>query len=281
MALNFPSNPQVNAEYTSGSTTWVWDGTAWNVTFSSTPSQVNNSFGIITASGQPSIVADSASDTLNLVAGNNISIVANPTSDTITLNANLNISTVFNIAADDSTQVPVGLGETVQFIGGAGITTETDAEGNVTINSSFAESTTFANLSDVDLTNLTVDQIYEPAIAMLRVDNVGTTAYTFNSHYSGNNPTIFALAGTTIAFNLAAIPGLPFQIQDPTGVAFNSNIIHVAIDGTVSTGAAAQDKDSGTLYWRIPETISGNYRYQCSSFAPMVGAITIKRLSVI
>jgi hypothetical protein len=35
------------------------------------------------------------------------------------------------------------------------------------------------------------------------------------------------------------------------------------------------------LYWRIPETISGNYRYQCSSFAPMVGAITIKRLSVI
>ena len=281
MALNFPSNPQVDAEYTSGSTTWVWDGTAWNVAFSSTPSQANNSFGIISASGQSSIVADSASDILNLVAGNNISIVTDPASDTITLNANLNISSVFSVAADDSTQVPVRLGETVQFIGGAGIETETDTEGNVTISSSFAESTTFANLPDVDLTNLTVDQIYEPAIAMLRVDNVGTTAYTFNSHYSGNNPTIFALAGTTIAFNLAAIPGLPFQIQDPTGVAFNSNIIHVAIDGTVSTGAAAQDKDSGTLYWRIPETISGNYRYQCSSFAPMVGAITIKRLSVI
>jgi len=281
MALNFPSNPQVNAEYTSGDTTWVWDGTAWNVTFLTAPSQTNNAFGIILTNGQPSIIADSISDTLNLIAGNNISISTDPTSDSITVNANLNLSNIFTIAADDSAQIPISRGETVQFIGGPGIETETDADGNVTISNSFAESSSFANLTDADSANLTLDQIYESAIATLRVDNVGTTAYTFNSHYTGNNPTIFALAGTTIAFHLAAIPGLPFQIQDPTGVAFNSNLVHIAVDGTVSTGSAAQNKDSGTLYWRIPESISGNYRYQCSSFAPMVGAITVKRLSVI
>lgn len=31
MAINFPSNPTVNDEYTSGSNTWIWDGVSWNV----------------------------------------------------------------------------------------------------------------------------------------------------------------------------------------------------------------------------------------------------------
>jgi hypothetical protein len=280
MALNFPSNPLLNAEYTSGNSTWTWDGTAWNVTFSSATSQVN-AFGIISTSGQPSIIADSTSDVLNLIAGNNISISTNPASDSITVNANLNLSNVFSIAADDSAQRPISQGETVQFIGGAGINTATDADGNITISNSFASATAFVNLAEADVANLTIDQIYEPAIATLRVDNVGTTAYTFNSHYSGNNPTIYALGGTTLAFHLAAIPSLPFEIQDPTGVPYNTGLVHVATNGTVSTGSSAQNKDSGTLYWRVPETISGNYRYQCSSFTPMVGAITVKRLSTI
>jgi hypothetical protein len=31
MALNFPNNPQINEEYISGSTTWVWNGLDWRV----------------------------------------------------------------------------------------------------------------------------------------------------------------------------------------------------------------------------------------------------------
>ena len=49
----------------------------------------------------------------------------------------------------------------------------------------------------------------------------------------------------------------------------------------ISTGASANGKDGGTLYWEVPETISGNYRYQCTLHPAMVGAITIKRISVI
>ena len=120
-----------------------------------------------------------------------------------------------------------------------------------------------------------------PAIAMLTVDNNGTSAYTFNSHYSGNNPQIQALGGTTIAFDLAAATGHPFEVQDSTSSPYNIGLVHVDTDGTVSTGSDAQGKDSGVLYWQVPESISGVYRYQCQSHVAMVGGINVKRLSVI
>jgi len=186
----------------------------------------------------------------------------------------------FSVAADDSTLRTILTDESIQFIGGTGITTSSDAEGNITITSTNS-ATTFATLSDVSTASLTIDKIYEPAIAMLRIDNVGVTSFTFNSHYSGNNPTIYVLAGTTIAFDLSAIPSLPFEIQDSAGSPFNTGLVHVSTTGVVSTGVNAQGKSSGTLYWRVPETIFGNYRYQCQTQVAMVGAITIKRLSVI
>lgn len=31
MAINFPNNPSINDEYTSGSNTWIWSGIAWNL----------------------------------------------------------------------------------------------------------------------------------------------------------------------------------------------------------------------------------------------------------
>ena len=116
---------------------------------------------------------------------------------------------------------------------------------------------------------------------MLRVDNVGATSYTFEPHYLGNNPTIYALSGTTIAFDLTNVGGHPFEIQDGSGTAYNTGVVHVSTTGTVTTGAAAQGNSSGVLYWRIPETLFGSYRYQCQSHVSMVGAISLKRLSVI
>ena len=114
---------------------------------------------------------------------------------------------------------------------------------------------------------------------MLRVNNVGTGAYTINSHYSGNNPTIYVISGTTIAFDLDEIAGHPFELQDNTLTALTSNLVHVTSNGTVSTNSAAQGKSSGTLYWRIPESVSGTYVYQCTSHSSMFGSITIKDLS--
>jgi plastocyanin len=142
-----------------------------------------------------------------------------------------------------------------------------------------AGASNFDDLGDVTTAGLRIDQIYEPAIAMLRVDNVGTGSYTFPSHYTGNNPTIYAISGTTIAFDLDNISGHPFEIQDNTLTALTSNLVHVTSTGTVSTNSAAQGKSSGTLYWRIPEGSPGTYVYQCTSHASMFGSITVKDLS--
>ena len=155
----------------------------------------------------------------------------------------------------------------------------TNGSGTFTFTTPATGVTAFSSLTDASAASIDIGKIYEPAIAMLRVDNVGTSAYTFPSHYSGNNPTIYAISGTTLAFDLDLISGHPFEIQDNTLSALTSNLVHVTSNGTVSTNSAAQGKSSGTLYWRIPEGSPGTYVYQCQSHASMFGNITVKDLS--
>jgi plastocyanin len=103
----------------------------------------------------------------------------------------------------------------------------------------------------------------------------------FNNQYSGNNPTIYAISGTTIAFNLN-VTGHPFLIKTSGGGSnYDTGLIHVATDGTVSMGTNAQGKTTGTLYWQVPAAISGAYAYQCSIHSGMLGVITIKDISTI
>lgn len=51
----------------------------------------------------------------------------------------------FNVAADDSTQRTVGTQETIKFIGAGGITTASDAEGNITITQGAGGAGVFSN----------------------------------------------------------------------------------------------------------------------------------------
>ena len=271
-----------------------------------------NSFQNIVVAGQSSVIADSSADTLTLIAGSGITITTNAGNDSITITStgagsgdytlptasntvlggvkvdnstivisNGIISTVtkdftFSVAADDSTLRTISSEESIKFIGSGNVSTSSDAEGNIVI-TGVAASTTVATLTDAALASLTVDKIYLPAITMLAVTNSGSSAYRFDQYGTTNNPTIYAINGTTIAFNLQAT-GRPFLIQDSTGANYNTGLIHVSTVGVVSTGSAAQGKDSGTLYWKIPESISSlpNYRYQCETQPAMVGAINIK-----
>ena len=172
--------------------------------------------------------------------------------------------------------------DTLTLAAGSNVTLTTSGNTVTIASTATGGSSNFDALGDATTASLTIDKIYEPAIAMLRMNNSGTLAYTIDSHgYSGNNPTIYALSGTTIAFDLDGIGGHPFEIQDGTGAAYNTGLVHVSSNGTVNIGMMAQGQSSGTLYWRIPETISGGYRYQCQIHPSMVGAITLKRLSVI
>ena len=180
-----------------------------------------------------------------------------------------------NIEADTTT-------DTLTVVAGTGIGITTNAAGDsLTItNSQSAGAATFDALSDAQSAGIDINDVYEHAIATLRMGNVGIAAYTIDSHYTGNNPTITVLTGTTIAFDLDGIGGHPFELQDNTLSALTTNLVHVASDGTVSTNSNAQGKSSGTLYWRVADSITNNtnYVYQCQSHGPMFGTMKIKNM---
>ena len=288
MPINFPSNPNSNDTYTSAGTTWIYDGSVWNVVSSSTVINIPsmNNFQNVAVSGQSTVIADSSADTLNLVAGSNITITTDAATDSVTINstasggeasntfATVAVSGQNSVVADNSN-------DTLNLAAGSGITITTDAgTDTITINNSqTAGVTNFSALTDATAAGLTVDEIYLPAITALTVTNSGASAYLFDQ-YSGNNPEVYAINGTTIAFKLNA-SGHPFLVQTGAGVNYDTGLVHVTTTGTVTTGASAQGKDSGTLYWKIPSVISGSYRYQCSIHGAMVGNITIKNFASI
>ena len=119
-----------------------------------------------------------------------------------------------------------------------------------------------------------------PAMTMLEVTNSGSIAYLFNNQYGGNNPTIYVISGTTIGFKLNIIGNHPFLIRY-SGANYDTGLIHVTTGGVVTTGASAQGKISGTLYWQVPANIGGNYGYLCSNHGGMVGTIVVKSISAI
>lgn len=218
-----------------------------------------------------------------MVAGSNITITTNAGTDTITISAGgvgggsnsfetIAVAGQSSVVADSTT-------DTLTLTAGTGIsiTTNTSTD-TITITNTAPGATAFTELSDD--AGLTVDKFYLPAITMLVVTNNGSSAYRFDQYGTSDDPTIYAINGTTIAFNLQAA-GHPFLIQDGTGTNYNTGLVHVTTAGVVTTGSSAQGKDSGTLYWKIPDTISGSYRYQSEDDASMVGNITIKNFGSI
>ncbi len=173
---------------------------------------------------------------------------------------------------------PTGAASTVTgptgATGATGATGPTGAEGA-------PGSATFSGTTDATAAGVSIDEVAYPAITTLSVTNSGTTAYLFNNQYTGNNPTIYAISGTTIAFNLA-VTGHPFLIKTALGAEnYDTGLIHVSTAGVVSTGSSAQGKVTGTLYWQVPANINGAYAYQCSIHSGMLGVITIKDISAI
>ena len=116
--------------------------------------------------------------------------------------------------------------------------------------------------------------------AEIDVTNDGSSAYLFNSHYSGNNPTIYVRAGATYAFNLD-VSGHPFHLQTVSGAyssgnAYTTGLTHIATDGTITTGASALLKESGTLNYEIPSGTSTTIYYACQYHSGMAGSIVVQ-----
>jgi len=137
-------------------------------------------------------------------------------------------------------------------------------------------SSTFAGLTEINTADLDVHDIGRQASTTLVVTANGAAAYRFDQYSTTDNPTIYAKAGTTIAFDLTAVSSHPFAIQTSGGSNYDTGLVHVATDGTTTTGSNAQGKTSGTLYWKVPAAINGDYKYQCLSHGAMNGTITVE-----
>ena len=272
---------RLGASGTRDATTYLRGDNTWAIVSGGATS---DSFATIAVAGQSSVVADSATDTLTLVAGTGITLTTDAGTDTITITNSGSSQNTFSIVAvaGQSNVEADSTTDTLTFSAGSGISITTNAgTDTVTITSTVsAGATTFAALTDN--ASATIDQIYLPAITRLDVTFNGSTAYRFDQYGSTDDPTIYAINGTTIAFNLAGVSAShPFLIQDNAGANYNTGLVHVTTTGTVTTGSAAQGKTSGTLYWKIPDSISGSYRYQCSNHPGMIGTISIKNFSSI
>jgi hypothetical protein len=94
-------------------------------------------FQNISVAGQGAVQADNVTDTLVLVAGENVTITTNPSNDSITINATVpETGITFATIDTGSTVVDIPAGQTLTFIAGTNITLDTDAAaGSITINS--------------------------------------------------------------------------------------------------------------------------------------------------
>jgi plastocyanin len=164
----------------------------------------------------------------------------------------------------------------INFVG-SGVTATTSGD-DVTVTISGGGGGTFADLTEVNAATLDVDDIALQATTNLVVTGPDSTKYLFDQ-YPGNNPTIYATRGSTIAFNLDGVTGShPFRILTIGGGSqYDTGLVHFAQDGTKTTGSAAQDKTSGTLYWKIPgNATAGTYEYVCTVHAAMNGNIVVQ-----
>ena len=138
-------------------------------------------------------------------------------------------------------------------------------------------SSTFATLTEIALADLDVHDIAVPATSVHVMTPNGTSAYRSDIHGTSDNPSLYVNAGETIAFDLTGVTAThPFEIRSDASTAYGTGLIHIATDGTRTTGSSAQGKTSGTLYWKVPGSISGTYKYICTSHASMIGDIVIK-----
>ena len=137
-------------------------------------------------------------------------------------------------------------------------------------------SSTFATLTEIALADLDVHDIAVPATSVHVMTPNGTSAYRSDIHGTSDNPSLYVNAGETIAFDLTGVTAThPFEIRSDASTAYGTGLIHIATDGTRTTGSSAQGKTSGTLYWKVPGSISGTYKYICTAHASMIGDIII------
>ena len=205
-------------------------------------------------------------------------------------------TTTFTVAGDGGSDQTITTGaDTLTIQGGTGITTTgvaTDIlsvaiDGTVatlTGTQTLTNKTIVAGSNDITgLTNAAFASSNLSASSTIDVTNNATGAYQFNSHYSGDNPTLYFKPGITYSFNLN-VSGHPFHLQTVSGAysagnPYTTGLTHVATDGTIVTGASALLKVTGLLFYEVPSGTNTTIYYACQNHSSMQGKIVIGNIT--
>jgi len=136
----------------------------------------------------------------------------------------------------------------------------------------------YSSIAEQPATNKSLfENIWQNASTVLTVTANGSSAYRFDQYSTTDNPTIYVKAGTTIGFDLSYDAGgsHPFKIQTSVGVDVSEGILEVT-DGNAYTDFTQGGAYGGTLYWKVPASFTGNYKYQCTVHGGMTGTIVVE-----
>ena len=273
-AVNFPSSPSNGDTLTSGNSVYTYNSTKtrWDAVTTVNGIQLNSlSVGAEgTASGDGALGYNNASGEFSYTPPDLSTYLTSETdSQTLSLSGNtLSISggNSADLSSLNTDSLPSQTGNSGEYLTTDGTTASWASVG----------SGTFSALTEIALADLDVHDIAVPASSVHVVTPNGSSAYRSDIHGTSDNPSIYVDAGETLAFDLTGLAGShPFEIRSDATTAYNTGLIHIATDGTRTTGTNAQGKTSGTLYWKVPGSISGTYKYICTSHSAMIGDIVI------
>ena len=260
------------------------DATTDTLTITSTAT-TSDSFKNIVVASQNTVVADNSADTLTLVAGDNITITTDAANDTITItgadagdvlpsqtgNAGKYLTTDgsvlswgvvatggggggssgsfdFTVAADDSTMVVINAGETLKIIGGDGITTASNAEGAITVTSTFSGSyLDLLNKPSIPVSVLDLG-ISDGTSGQVLTTN-GTGTFTFQTPVTYSQAAVSTTGGANL--RLAGSN----SVNDDVKFASGTNVTVVQTDVNTITISST---DTNTTYGISAETSGAN-----------------------
>ena len=180
------------------------------------------------------------------------------------------------INGDTGTTTANTTADTLTIAGGTDITTVVSGD-TVTLNFSGSLTTTFAALTDTDVTGIVQgDSLYwngtdwvvtKSPMTWWEVGSDGSSHYTINGpgfSTATNDPTLYVMRGMTYAFDNSANGGShPFRIQSTQG-----------LSGTAYT-AGQSGSGTNVLYWTVPMDAPNTLYYQCTIHAGMNGTINV------
>lgn len=225
----------------------------------------NNTFSTIAVTGQSDVVADSASDTLTLVAGSNITLTTNATTDSITIAA--------------SGGAPAGSTGQIQYNLGGVFSAENelfyDATNNrLSVGGDTTPAGTITSRGAGNATGVTFQTENSSGVARAVILDEGTMTITEAGTGMSANRLTLALVGTKADYNRGGMDLLHTGVSNPFTPIMNTNRCASVQVADFATGGMSVAGITSNLSSAIPFVFYGIP----GSTAPTVAAITFQAM---